>query len=93
MKNKNIITGTFDLFIRHKNIEQFSRVFNCNKIEFIDNHLMVYKNNELIFKVWLKLYKFKKYKNLKEAMKDVGIDIYLFSYKNEKQSKNKSRRK
>ena len=47
----------------------------ATEVELVENHLMFRFKKELIFKVWLK----KDYKDVKEAMKDVGIR--LFEYK------------
>ncbi len=81
----NSIKGNFDVLIKHKNTEEASRIFNCNRIEYIadkkgehfDHHLMFYKGKDLIFKVWLRNQsKDKPYNDIKEAMDDVGIEIY-----------------
>ncbi|HLC31700.1 MAG TPA: hypothetical protein VJK51_03455 [Candidatus Nanoarchaeia archaeon] len=87
----NIINGRFDVLIQQINVEEPSRLFNCNKIEYIhdrdgdffDHHLMFYrkegKKYQLLFKVWLRNSpKDKKYKDIKEAMKDVGISLYRY---------------
>lgn len=47
----------------------------ANKVEFVGNHLMFYLKKELVFKIWLKLDEYKKYKNINEALKDVKINI------------------
>ena len=83
MKNADVMQGDFDILIKHKNTEEASRLFDCDKIEYIhdrkrdlfDHHLMFYKKRKLIFKVWLKYNKWENYKSLKEAMEDVGISI------------------
>ena len=56
--------------IKHKNTEQNSLIV-ADKVEYINNHLMFYRKNNLVFKVWLK----KDYKNIKEALRDVGIKV------------------
>jgi len=50
-------------------------LIRADKIEFINNHLMFYLGKILIFKVWLKEEKWRKYKNIKQVLKDVGIRI------------------
>ncbi|MCX6706713.1 MAG: hypothetical protein NT001_01070 [Candidatus Woesearchaeota archaeon] len=72
-------------FIGHKNTEEQSRIF-CDRIEYVhdrgkfmgkpvfDHHLMFWNKGKLIFKVWLKHNK--EYKNINEALKDVGIEVY-----------------
>ena len=47
----------------------------ADKVELVNNHLMFRLKKELIFKVWLK----KDYKDVKEALKDVGIQPYTLS--------------
>ncbi len=84
-KNKDIIeskTG-LNVLISHKNTEMKSKIF-CDRIEYIhdkgifegkpvfDNHLMFWLGKELVFKVWLK--QNKRYKDLNESLKDVGIE-------------------
>ncbi len=67
-----------DTWISHKGTSEKSRIF-CDKIEYIhdrkgrifDHHLMFWNNNKLVFKVWLK--SDKEFKNIKEALKSVGI--------------------
>ncbi len=72
-----------DGLLKHKGISEDSRIF-CDKIEYIynkeefqgkdvlDHHLMFYLKGQLVFKVWLKN---KKYKEINEALKDVGISV------------------
>ena len=43
----------------------------ADKVELVENHLMFYLKKELVFKVWLK----KGYKDVKEALKNVGISL------------------
>ena len=83
------LKGEFDILIKHKNTEEASRLFNCDRIEYIahkkgdhfDHHLMFCRGKELIFKVWLRNEPHDiPYKNIKEAMKDVGIDVHSFAY-------------
>jgi hypothetical protein len=79
--------GKFDVLIEHKNIEEPSRLFDCDRIEYLshkvgehfDHHLMFFRGNKLIYKVWLRNKpEDKPYKNIEEAMKDVGISLYEF---------------
>ena len=63
----------YDVLIKQKNTQEPSRLFNCTKVELVGNEIMVYKKKELVFKVWLK----KDYKDIEEALKDVGIEIPL----------------
>lgn len=79
---KDKIEGDILVAIKHsENTKQLSYLF-CDIIEYMhdrdgeyfDHHLMFYKNKKLIFKVWLRNNpEDKKYKNIKEAMKDVGV--------------------
>ena len=46
-------------------------LLRADKVELVENHLMFYLKKELVFKVWLK----KGYKDVKEALKDVGISL------------------
>lgn len=62
--------------IKHKNISQPSVLITANNIVMKGKHLFFYnhwkkKPENIVFKVWLK----KKYKTIKEALKDVGIDV------------------
>ena len=73
-----------NVLIRHKNTEERSRIF-CDWIEYVhskgnfmgkpifDHHLMFWSKGELVFKVWLK--QDKRYKNINEALEDVGIEV------------------
>ena len=87
MKNTDVIQGKFDVLIKHKNTEEASRLFDCDKVEYIqdrkrglfDHHLMFYRKGKLVFKVWLKnSSKDKEYKNIENALKDVGISLFMF---------------
>ena len=83
---KDRITGeNIILRIKQQNTEQSSYLF-CDKIEywhdkidskhFFDHHLMIWNNNNLIFKVWLpNEAKDKEFKDVKEALKSVGMEI------------------
>ena len=76
--------------IKQKNTEQPSYLF-CTKIYYMhdrgyhemfgktfDHHLMFYNGKKLIFKVWLpNSEKDKKFKNAKEALKSVGMEVRL----------------
>ena len=46
-------------------------LLRADKVELVENHLMFYLKKELVFKVWLK----KGYKDVREALKDVGISL------------------
>ncbi|MBS3099290.1 hypothetical protein J4462_03700 [Candidatus Pacearchaeota archaeon] len=87
MKNKDVIEGEFDVLIKQKNTEEKSRLFNCDKIEylhskqgdFFDHHIMIYRGKKLIFKVWLpNSAKDKEFKSLKEALESVDIELIDF---------------
>lgn len=90
MINKDIIeTRKSDDFIivkiKQPNTEQPSFLF-CDKIEylhnrdrnksFFDHHLMIYRGDKLIFKVWLpNLTRDKEFNDVREALKSVGMEI------------------
>ena len=74
-KEENKIIGRFDVLIRQKSIAELSRLFDCNQIELINNHIMIYKKGRLIFKVWLDK---EDYKDLKKVMKKIGMSICRF---------------
>lgn len=83
------LKGQFDILIKHQNTGEASRLFDCDRIgymadkegEYFDHHLMFYRGKKLIFKVWLRNEpEDKPYKNIKEAMKDVGIAVHSFAY-------------
>ncbi|PIN86699.1 hypothetical protein COV19_03420 [Candidatus Woesearchaeota archaeon CG10_big_fil_rev_8_21_14_0_10_44_13] len=81
IRNKRLLNA----LIRHKNIGERSRIF-CDWIEYMhdrrkfmgkpvfDHHLMFWSKGELVFKVWLK--QNREYKNINEALKDVGIEVF-----------------
>jgi hypothetical protein len=58
-----------------KRFEQ-PHLVRADKIELMNNHLMFYLGKELVFKVWLKEDRWEKYKNIKQAIKDVDIKIF-----------------
>jgi hypothetical protein len=58
------------ILIKTKNTTQKSIIF-VDSVELKKNHIMRYSKKELIFKVWLK----KKYRSLKKAADDVGIEL------------------
>jgi len=69
--------------IKQPNTEQPSYLF-CNKIEYMhdkdknyfDHHIMIYRGDKLIFKVWLpNSEKDKEFKSAKEALESVGMEI------------------
>lgn len=74
--------------IKQKNTEQSSYLF-CTKIHYLhsrdyhemfgktfDHHIMIYNGDKLIFKVWLpNSTKDKEFKNVKEALKSVGMEV------------------
>lgn len=78
IENKNGI----NILLKHNKDIEPSRIF-CDRIEYmhdkqkfegksvLDHHLMFYLGKKLVFKVWLK--QNREYKNIEEALKDVGI--------------------
>ncbi|MBA7491769.1 hypothetical protein ES702_02317 [subsurface metagenome] len=77
MKDKITSKEPMTIWIRCYDKEIFEEPFlvRANKIELSGNHLLFYLDKELIFKVWLKLDKWENYKDINEALKDVGIEI------------------
>ncbi|MEI6731585.1 MAG: hypothetical protein WCK90_02795 [archaeon] len=69
----NKLEGRFDVLIEQKGTAQASRLFSCDKIELRENHIMVYRSGEFIYKVWLQR---EDYKDLNQAMKDVGMSTF-----------------
>jgi hypothetical protein len=65
--------------IKHKNTEQSSIIF-CDRVDYHLNHLFFYNKDNPVFKVWLK----KDYKNIQQALKDVGIYSNLSERRNGK---------
>ena len=87
INRKDIIEGNFDVLIKHKGVEESSRLFGCNKIEylhdrlkdFFDHHIMIYRDKKLFFKVWLpNSSKDKEFKDVKEALDSVGMKVIDF---------------
>lgn len=82
--------GHLIIRIKQKNTEQSSYLF-CTKIHYLhhrdkdrmfgktfDHHLMIYYGKNLIFKVWLpNSEKDKEFRNLKEAIKSVGMELQI----------------
>lgn len=66
MKDK--LKDIYPVWIEGKNTEQDNLIV-ADEVEYINNHLMFYWKGGLVFKVWLK----KDYKDIKEALKDVGV--------------------
>jgi hypothetical protein len=73
--NKDVIKGNFDVLIKHRGMSESSRLFNASKIELLNNHLLVYRGKELIFKVWLQK---EGYVDVKKAMNDCDIKVIKF---------------
>ena len=80
---KDKITGNMHVLVEQKNTNENSVIF-CDRIEYIhdkhnnffDHHLMFYKKDKLIFKVWLKNDENDlEYENMTKAMSDVGMSI------------------
>jgi len=69
------LENKFDVLIEQKNTAEPSRLFGCDKIEVVDNHIFIYQKTKLIYKVWLKR---NDYKELEEATKDAGMTLYRF---------------
>jgi len=77
MKNKIESKKPMTIWISGYDKNKFEEPFLiiADKVEFNGNELHFSLHKELIFKVWLKLNEYKKYKNINEALKDVGINI------------------
>jgi 4'-phosphopantetheinyl transferase EntD len=88
MINKDIVKckqgGMIMVRIKQKNTEQQSTLF-CDEVHylhnkqgnFFDHHIMIYNKKHLIFKAWLpNERKDKEFKDLKEALKSVGMEIH-----------------
>jgi len=88
-ETKDEISGeSMIIKVRQPNTEQPSYLW-CDKIEYwhdkgkdktfgqiFDHHLMIYKNGNLIFKVWLpNSSKDKEFKDVREALKSVGMEV------------------
>lgn len=81
IKNKNGL----NVLIEQKNTECKSKIF-CDWIDYMhdrgkfmgrpifDHHLMFWLGKKLVFKVWLR--QDKEYRNINEALKDVGIKVF-----------------
>lgn len=50
-------------------------LLRANLIEFRGNEIYFYLGKELIFKVWLKEAKWRNYKDINEALKNVDIEV------------------
>ena len=66
--NEDKLTDIYPVWIKGENTEQDNLIV-ADEVELINDHLMFYWKKQLVFKVWLK----KDYKNIKEALKDVGV--------------------
>jgi len=83
VSNKNKLTDIYPVWIKGKNTEQDNLIvadsveyIHNKKGDFFDHHLMFYWKKHLAFKVWLRNKPTDKpYKNIQEALKDVGIRI------------------
>ncbi|MDP2672985.1 MAG: hypothetical protein Q8O84_04185 [Nanoarchaeota archaeon] len=87
MKDKIKSKEPMTIWIRGYDKSKFeeSHLLRADRIEYLhdkegecfDHHLFFYLKKELVFKVWLKNKpKDKEYKNIDEALKDVGIEVY-----------------
>ena len=82
---KRILKNIHPVWIEGKNTEKGNpNLIVADSVEYIankkgrffDHHLMFYKKKQLVFKVWLKNSpKDKPYKDIKHALKDVGIKV------------------
>ena len=86
MKNKIQSKNPMHFWISGYDKKKFeeAHLLRANMVEYIadkngdcfDHHLMFYLKKELVFKVWLKNKpEDKKYKNIREVLKDVGINL------------------
>lgn len=95
--------------VKQRNTTEPSYIF-CDKVEYLhykekdifDHHIMIYKKDDLIFKVWLPNESGnKEFKDIYEALKSVGMKIRVPPYvedkleniKNEIQAIKKSKKK
>ena len=77
------IKNIYPVWIKGINTEQDNLIvadsveyINNKQGDFFDHHLMFYWKGKLVFKVWLKNSpKDNPYKNIKAALKDVGIRV------------------
>jgi len=78
MISKNIIqSDCMTIWFRDYNEKKFElpHLIGADRIEFIENHLMFYFGRKLIFKIWLKEGKWRRYKDINHALKNVGIKV------------------
>ncbi|MCX6818528.1 MAG: hypothetical protein NT129_00830 [Candidatus Aenigmarchaeota archaeon] len=75
ISKKDLIEEYMQVLFSQDNTAEHSRLFGIDRIEYIDNHLMLRRKDRLVFKVWLPYDK--KVKNVKEAMKSVGMDVVM----------------
>ena len=71
MKDKIKSKEPLHFWVRGYNVQQ-PHLLRADEVEFINNHLMFRLKGELMFKVWLRR---TDYKNVKEALQDVGIEM------------------
>ena len=78
MKTKIQSKEPMTIWIRNydKKKSEQPHLLRANKVELSGNEIYFYLGKELIFKVWLKEDKWKNYKDINEALEDVGIKIY-----------------
>lgn len=100
-RGKDIIKNKqgLDVYVEQKNTTEKSRIF-CDKIEYIhdwqrfmgkrvlNHHLMFWSGKELVFRVYLRTNK--PYKDIYEALEDVGITV-VNSVWDDCKTKNKKR--
>ncbi len=68
---KNIIEGEgLQISVEQGKTTERSRLF-FDKVEYINNHLMFYQGDKLIFKMWLE----EKYNSITEALNSLKMEI------------------
>jgi hypothetical protein len=69
--------GELAVFINTPNCTQPTRLFCCNKVELVGNHLFFYSQETLLLKVWLK----DELVRIDDALVRVGISVNDFGEK------------
>lgn len=76
------------IVVKQKNTMEPSLIF-CDKVEYMhdkvkdifDHHIMIYKDDNLIFKIWLpNETKDKEFRDVHQALKSVGMEIRIPPY-------------
>ncbi|MBU0466655.1 MAG: hypothetical protein KJ718_02735 [Nanoarchaeota archaeon] len=77
MKNQIISKEPITIWIRgyDKRVVEQPYLLRATKVELMGNELYFCLKKELIFKIWLKEEKWRSYKNINEALKDVDIEV------------------